>query len=288
MVWLIILGIALLFGWLYFRFFKIPKIKNVVFVDGSLGSGKTFYCVYLAIKLWKRQMRLYRFRVLLSKIPYFAEKWGKIEKPVLISNIPLRGVDFQPLTLDILLRKKRVPYRSVILMDEISLIADQFDYKDRQISDALRDFFKLWRHESRGGYLVINSQSISDLHYSLKAVISDYLYIHHKSNWPVFACLQVQEMAYCNDQNGQSIVNVHSGDVEDNLKMMLVPKRVYRKYDTYCFSVLTDWLDYDDRTMFIEKGGSLKVGEVVTFKHGRYKVTFTKEEDSKNGASSTD
>ena len=280
MAWVIVIGIVLLFGFLYFRFFKIPKIKNVVFVDGSLGSGKTFYCVSVAIKLYKRALRSFHLKMLFCRIPYFAEKWGKIEKPILISNIPLRGVDFQPLTLDVLLRKKRVPYKSVILMDEFSLIADQFDYKDRAISDSLRDFFKLWRHESKGGYIVINSQSLSDLHYSLKAVISDYLYIHHKTRLPFFSMLQVQEMAYSNDQNGQSIVNVHNGDVEDNLRTMLVFNGTHKRYDTYCFSVLTDWLDYDDRTMFIDKGGSLKVGEVVTFKHGRYKVYFEKQEDN--------
>lgn len=156
MVWIIALIVVAVLAYLYVRFFKIPKIKNFVFVDGGPGAGKSFYCVNLAIRLYKRALRRFRFRksilFVLSRFAFlkgvfvrFRDVYGSLEEPMLYSNIPLRRVKFCPLTLDILLRRVRIPYYSVVLFDEISICVDQFDYKDRGISDALKDFMKLQR-----------------------------------------------------------------------------------------------------------------------------------------------
>lgn len=36
MYWLIALIIVFIISYIYFKYFKIPKLKNVVFIDGSL------------------------------------------------------------------------------------------------------------------------------------------------------------------------------------------------------------------------------------------------------------
>lgn len=266
---LILLGLGL---WLYSKFFKIPKIKNVVFVDGAPGAGKTFYSVYLACRLWRKAMRRYRVALVFSKFPILGSKIGKPERPLLISNIPLMRVPFQPLTLDIIERKKRVPFRSVILIDEASLLADQMDWKDKHVNDSIRDFAKLFRHFSHNGFLILNSQSSSDMHFGFKAVLSEYLYIHHPVNLPFFTFLKVQEMAYSADKDGGNVVNAIHQDIEDQLKNVLVPNRYRKKYDTLCYSILTDDLPFDTRTKYIEKGESLKCRDIVTFRKGRYMV----------------
>lgn len=280
-MWLVVLLLSILAVWLYFRFFKIPKIKNIVFIDGSLGTGKSFYSVSLAIRLYKKQYRIWKLKCLFKPIALLICKIkGKtlnLEEPMLYSNIPLRRVKHCPLTLDILLRKKRVNFKSVILIDEISMVADQFDYKDRFVSDSLRDFFKLYRHESHGGYIIINSQSTSDLHYSIKSVLSDYFYIHHKTKAPFFSILKVQEMAYSADKDGGQVVNAHTSDVEDTLKMVFVWNRYYKSYDTYCYSILTDSLPSCEDWYIIDKSESAKTKEVLTFKVGRYKVISNDE-----------
>lgn len=285
-MWIIITLIAILALYLYFRFFKIPKIKNIVFIDGSLGTGKSFYSVSLAIRLYKKMYRQYRIKKAFAPIAERIAAWKgrefKLEEPMLYSNIPLRRVKHVPLTLDILLRKKRVNYKSVILIDEVSIVADQFDYKDRFISDSLRDFFKLYRHESHGGYIVINSQSTADLHYSIKSVLSDYFYIHHKTKVPFFTVLKVQEMAYSSDKDGGQVVNAHTSDVEDTLKMVFVWNRYYRSYDTYCYSILTDSLPVFDDWYIIEKRESAKTKNVLTFKEGRYQVITNVEREEED------
>lgn len=280
MIWIIALGIIALLTWLYFRFFKIPKIKNIVFVDGSLGTGKTFYCVSLSIRLYKRAVRRYKVGKALSKLLPFFKCDG--EKPILYSNIPLQGVEFRPLTLDVIERKKRVPHHSVVFIDEASLLADQFDWRDKYVSDCLRDFVKLFRHYSHNGYLVFNSQSTSDVHYAFKACLSDYLYIHHKVRLPFVSALKVQEMVYSADKDGGNLVNAFHTDVEDTLKVMLVRNKYFKQYDSLCYSALTDWLSYDDETIELRKGDSLKAKEIVTFRKGRYEVKAKIEEVKKN------
>lgn len=287
MVWIVIILLCALALFLYFKFFKIPKIKNIVFVDGSLGTGKSFYCVNLAVRLYKRSVRRYKITKLVYKLLRPLGRFKRfsrlktavdtLEEPLLYSNIPLRRVKFAPLTLDILLRKVRIPYKSVILIDEFSMVVDQFDYKDRAVSDALRDFLKLFRHETRGGTLVCNSQSTADLHYSMKSVLSDYFYLHHKVRLPFFSILWCQEMAYSADKDAQSVTNVQNSDIEDNLKMVFVPNKYFRYYDTYCYSVLTDGLSIFDDWYILDKRDSAKCKEVLTFREGRYKIVSNKE-----------
>lgn len=294
MTWIVILLLVALALFLYYKFFKIPKIKNIVFVDGSLGTGKSFYSVNVAVRLYKRQVRHWKIRKVIYKVIQPLSRFKRfqslkkavstLEEPILYSNIPLKRIKHCPLTLDILTRKVRIPYKSVIFIDEMSMVADQFDYKDREVSECLRDFFKLYRHETRGGYIVINSQSTADLHYSIKSVLSDYFYLHHRVKLPFFSILWCQEMAYSSDKDAQNVVNASNADIEENLKMVFVPNRYFKYYDTYCFSALTDSLPVFDDWYVIDKKESAKCKEVLTFRKGRYKVVSNVErkEDKPN------
>lgn len=284
MIWIVVILLTCLTLYLYFKFFKLYKVKNVIFVDGSLGTGKTFFSVSMAVRLYKKQLR--RYKVLkwlcgsLSFIPKMKEQGDKLEEPYLYSNIRLRNIDYVKVTADLLCRKGfRFGYRSVLLIDEFSLMADQYTYKDREISERLSIFFKLWRHETKGGYIVINSQSTSDLHYSIKYVLSDYLYIHHKSKFPLITCLKVQEMAYCGDKDGSQVTNVMTDDIETNLRVMLVFNRYYKYYDTYCYSIFTDGLPVYRLIEHNFKGDSLKDPEIVSFKQWNYLKENYKDEN---------
>lgn len=292
--WLLVIVAGSFFVlWLYFRFFKIPKIKNIVFVDGSLGSGKSFYSVYLAIRLYKRSMRRYRIaKVVLPMfkfLPAVKRSLEGLEEPLLYSNILLRNVKFTPLTKDLLFRQNyRFAYKSVVLIDEMSLMADQFCYRDRIASERLSNFFKLFRHETKGGWMVINSQSTSDLHYSIKYVLSDYLYLHHmNAKFPFFAGIAVQEMAYCGDKDGSTIVNARLGDIEDALRWVIVPKRYFKYYDTYALSIFTDMLGVYRIDDYRTKEDSLKSGVLLSFKEYKFltenldKILSEKKEGAK-------
>lgn len=272
MIYLIILIIVLVIIYFIFRFFKIPKLKNLIFIDGSLGTGKSFYSVYLAIRLYKKQLFKYKIQKFLlhffSFIPKFKNK--HVEQPVLYSNIKLKDIDYVLLDNDFLLRKKRFAFKSVVLLDEFSLVADQFLFKDKDLNEKLTLFFKLFRHETHGGYLVINSQSINDLHFSLKYVLSDYLYLHSRRKLPFFTFIKCRELTYCADSS--NVVNVNTTDVENDLVTLIVPNKYYKKYDSYCYSLFTDFLPFEYNFTLSK---SLKNYDLISFR--TFKFLYTME-----------
>lgn len=294
MVWIILVVLLIILVWLYFKFFKIPKIKNLVFIDGGLGAGKSFYSVYLAVRLYKRNLRRYRIARFLFRpfgsMPKGVNKvcdklhdlWHCLEEPILYSNIPLRNVKHAKLTLDILYRYKRVARKSVVLIDDVSLLVDQMNFRDKVLNKQLSLFFKLWRHESHGGYIIANSQSLSDVHYAFRYALSDYLYIHHSFHLPFFSVLRCQEMQYSADENSKSIVQGSGRDVEETLKMVLVRNRYKRYYDSYCYSVLTDSLVIYDKQVFIKLIESAKCSDVLTLDILTKELLYPKKEEHEN------
>ena len=268
-LWLVVLILFCLGAYIYYKYFKIPKMKNVVFIDGSLGTGKSALTVCLAIRMYKRHLRHYKFRKFIYKL--FKIK-KENEEPILYSNIHLRNIKYTYLTNDLILRKNyRFAYKSIVILDEFSLVADQNMYgkKYEEICERMNEFFKLFRHETKGGYLFINSQSTSDLNYTLKSVLSDYFYIHHKSNRfvPLVCVLKVQECRYSRDN---SSLNVNIEDVEENLKCLVMLKKWFKYYDTYCHSIYTDFLPVYVNDDFRDKSKSLKSGKLVSYKDLTY------------------
>ena len=263
----IIIVVAVILLILYIKHFKLLKISNVYFVSGAVKTGKTFVSVALAVKKYRQSLRrfyltypLLRLKLFLAKEEYREE----VYKPMLYSNIKLRYVKHNAFTKDILMRQVRIPNKSVVLLDETSLIADSMLYKDNRINIELLLFFKLFGHYSHGGFCITNSQVIADNHYSLKRSIGRYLYVYNRVKFPFVTRLKAIERIYTDDT---STINAEIGDVEDNTKKLLFLNRYYKYYDCYCYSVFTDDLtiqvDYDKP--ILRKLDSLKTDNLVTF-----------------------
>lgn len=274
--WIAAAAVCVLLLWIYFKFFKIPKVKNLMFVDGGLGTGKSTYSVYLAVRLFKRSKRHYKIAKFIfapftvfrkSKVRFLynlGNKYDSLEEPLLYSNIPLRNIVHTPLTLDLIYRMKRFPYKSVVLIDDISLMADQMMFKNLEVNKRLSVFFKFFRHMTRGGYLIANSSSTSDLHHAFKYCLSDYLYIHSRFDIPFFSVLRMQEMHYSADKDGSPIVTAATSDIEDTLKRVLVRKKYRKYYDTYCYSVFTDNLQIFRKDTLLKFFDSAKCVDILT------------------------
>ena len=279
MVLFIILAIILVVLFvLWFKFIKVPKLNNINFISGALGTGKSFMSGrYTLSKYWWR-VKLQNFRrklVYYNLIPFkmIKDKILNEEDILFYSNIPFDFEDSKRIKLlrrpfklkhfDLkeslkqkkriykkcvpyaiershVLREKRFNYKSVVLFDEISVFFDQFDFDDKIINEKLNLFFKLFRHETKGGLLIINSQSINDCHFALKNCLNQYFYIHHKKKLLFGMLLYIQELAYTNDN---STINVNQGDLEDDekLKLLWIPKKYFHYYDSYAHSWLTDY-----------------------------------------------
>lgn len=256
---LILLVIFLIAAYFLHRLFKLPKVGAMSLVSGGVKAGKSTFSVYLCIREFKRRHRSWKVRNFFSKV----FRRGEIEEPLLYSNIPL-SVPYVPVTKSLLLRKRRFNYGSVIYLSEASLVADSQCKDDNSINEQLLLFNKLIGHETKGGFLCYDTQSISDCHYSIKRCLSSYFYIHHTVKWiPFFLLAYVREDRYSADG---SVIATNDDDVEKKLQRVIIPKSVWKKFDCYCYSVLTDDKPVSDNVVTVEKNGSLKAEKIVTFK----------------------
>lgn len=248
----------------YFKH-KTIKCNSVLMITGAPKTGKSLLSIYLAFVF----IRTNRIKWCLKKsfnftfgLPY--EK----DFPELYSNIPLvHSFGYIPVTKQMLLRKEKINDNSVFYLGEFSLVANSrlgqkqgfkngINYDN--INEELLLFTKLCGHQFNGK-VIIDSQTISDVHYSVKRVLSNYLYIHHSTNLIFHKILWVQEMLFSDDN---SSINISEEDCTNKLKWLLVPKSLFKKYDYRCYSVFTDSLISESMVIYPD---NLKAKNIVGF-----------------------
>ena len=271
-MWVILLALVVAVFFI-FRKFKIPKVSAICMVTGGVKSGKSTFSAYMALKLYKKQRIRYRLVNIFLKILRKPTR----ELPLLYSNVPLK-TKYVPLTDDLLLRRKRFVYGSVIYAQEASLIADSQLCKNMDTNERLLLFNKLIGHETKGGYLIYDTQSINDNHYAVRRCVSEYFYVHDTVKWiPFVLIIHLRELRYSDD--GQEI-NVYTEDIEESMKTVVCSKRVWKKFDCYCYSILTDHLPVERSLIDKSRDKDLKAREIVSFRN--YKNGGVAREDKKN------
>ena len=283
-----VLCVALIVFLLWFFIFKVKHLKtsNVYFVDGGVKTGKSLMCVMLAVKQYRKNLIGYYIGFGLTKFVNLFRKGKNCkhkplklpQKPMLYSNMPLYKVKYNPLTIDVILGKVRLPHKSVCILDEATLIADSMsgmvtDKSKRQafdeINEALTLFLKLYGHATHNGFLVFNSQNVIDLHFSFKRNTSTYLYLTKNRKFPFFCLVQGREIIH---DEAHDVVNTNVGDVDDGDKPIFVSKRWYKYYDRFYLDVL-----YKDLPLYVDYSvqkvtplNKIQVKQIVTL--GNYKA----------------
>ena len=230
---------------IYRKNFKILKVPSVCLITGGVKCGKSLLSVQLSIKDYKSRHRKWW---VLTKI--FKKN---IEEPLYYTNVRISfgsikrkkphrlDKNIVQIKLNHMMREVRFNYKSVIYIQESSLMADNMDFNNMDRNVELSLFNKLIAHESRGGALYYDTQSVLDNHYSMKRVCSTYFFIQKNLNLLLFHILYVREMI--NTENG---VNNFTDDVDTTTRKVLIPFWYHHKYDRYEFSYLTDDLDKDN------------------------------------------
>ena len=264
MSYIIIIGLIVVGVFLIkFRVKHTQNIGNLTIVTGGVKAGKSSLSVHLALKRIKKARFAWHirrpFRALFRRP---AE-----EEPLLYSNVPLAVPYYTPLKHQHLTKEERFNYRSVVYIQEASLVADSMSFKDEKLNQATLELFKLIAHETRGGYLICDTQCIADVHYNLKRSISTYLYVHRTIKiFPFLLFSKVQERVF--DPVSSMNVNV-DGDADNaNYRWVVFPKSTWKVFDRYCYSVLTDDLPHEAKK---SKPKSLKATNIITFRKGAKK-----------------
>ena len=251
--------------------FKFAKVGSLALVTGGVKCGKSTTSVAIVRREYKMRTRRVKFKNFFRKL----FNRSLIELPLVYSNVPL-GMPYVPLTEDLLLRKKRFVYGSVIYVQEASLVADSQLIRDMDINERLMLFNKLIGHETKGGCIIYDTQCIGDVHYSLKRCVSNYFYIHHLIKWiPFILIAKVQECRYSDDG---STITVSNEDVEETLKSVILSKRNWKYFDCYCYSVLTDDLPVENRVVYNNiRTSDLKANNVLSFRKLKKEGKFEDE-----------
>lgn len=252
---IIILSIIALL-WVYFAFIRLP-IGCATMVNGGIKTGKTLLLVDKAIREVKKRRLL-----------WFLFPWKrKGPCPVLYSNIPIKYKHFVFLTEDVLKRDvKQIP-KNVTLINEMSLVANSMNYKDDTLNVNLEFFIKLFGHATKGGCLLIDTQALGDNHFAIKRSIDSTLWIERLINIPVlpFVIQRIRRMVVCNENTTNTI-----GDATEDLYTHIVWKSVFKKYDCYAYSYLTDNLPLYADEVDLSKDTDLKPYYIASFR----KFTF--------------
>lgn len=241
MIWFLLIAIGVIVLYIVYRKnFKILKVPSVCLITGGVKCGKSLLSVKLSIRDFRaRHRKWWFFRYILRD--------KKKEEPMYYTNVQVSFGSIKRkkphrldrciklCTLDSLLRMERYNYKSVIYIQEASLMSDNMDFNNKVRNVELSLYAKLIAHETRGGALYIDTQSVLDVHYAFKRVASTYFFIQKNMNFLLFHILYVREMI--NTENG---VNTFQDDVDTTTRKVLIPFWYHYKYNRYEYSYLTD------------------------------------------------
>lgn len=255
-IFVLVLGALLVFCLVfYLKKCKRLIVDHVHLITGGVKSGKTTLAVAVAVKQYKKVHFAWKVRRFFSRFLFW--KKDKPEEPLLYSNIVL-SVPYVPLTDELINRKERFAYKSVVLISESSLVADSFDIKNKDFNDNLSLYNKLFGHETHGGYLIYETQSLSDNHFAVKRVLCRFTIITKCIKvFPFFLFFKTADVMY-NADDSVNLNNLFGDDADRAGRYVMVPKSVWKKFDCYTYSAFTDDLPVADNVIALPKGASLK------------------------------
>ena len=185
---------------------------------GGLGSGKSLNSVKFALTLFKKSKMKVKIINLKIKIYNFLHKKNKKELqqlPLLISNLPIyQGKKFisVPLTINILTLKERIPEYSVVLIDELPQLVNQFNWNIVEVQHNLNEFIAMFRHYV-GGYLVVNGQAESEIVKQIRSKLNSYYWCYDFQKFLCFYRVRILHSIISDSE-----VSLTTDFIEDNTR----------------------------------------------------------------------
>lgn len=227
MIWIVIIAVVILVIFILKQY--CIKYDTVLAFTGGLGSGKSFLSVEMAIRLLKRNRRRVKWY-------NFFHKKSPRRMPMLYSSIPVR-ISKKEWSLELteghLLLADKIVERSVVFIDEIGSYASQFEYKNPNIMDNFDEFIRLFRHYTKGGYLVVNDQCSENIVLTVRRRMNTvFNLMHFKKYFGLFYSVKIR-----NINISEEIKTIEEESAEDGMSVHFGVLPVFSKrYDTYCYS----------------------------------------------------
>lgn len=207
--------------------------ENIVLFSGAPGTNKTYLCVKYAIRRYNKQVFKYKLKKFKNKL-FFWQKSEELEEPRLYSNIPIKLSKSEwsyKLDKEHLLLVKKINKGSVIVLDEIGEVADQYSYNNVLVQVNFQELIRFVRHYGQEWYIYTTDQAIENVVVQVRRRLALNLILYKLRKYPFrfFKVLLKEE-----------IINSPAMSLVPNEKVYYVFGR-YRKvkkkyYDTYCYS----------------------------------------------------
>lgn len=238
MIYLIVIALLIIIFFIIKPYFI--KYDTIIAFTGGLGSGKT----YLSVKYALRLLRINRLKVWFhNKVARYISKAlhpkrpmkPKLSKPMLYSSIPVKISKNEYaiiLTERHLLLVDKIKEKSIVFIDEVGSFANQFKYKHPNIQDNFDEFIRLFRHYTKGGYLVVNDQCSENIVLEIRRRINTVFNLMHFRIW-------LKILWTCKVRNihiSEEIKTIEENNTEDSFRFMFGLPFFVKKYDTYCYS----------------------------------------------------
>ena len=267
MIWILLIVLVVIIYFIVKPY--VISYDTVLLFTGGLGSGKSLLSSQYALRLLRKNRWKVRFHNFNPK--NIRNKWPK---PMLYSSIPFKVSKKESayrLTADHLLLRKAIVPRSVCFLDELDSFANQFDFKLDNILDNFNEYCRLYRHYTKGGYLVTNTQASDNCVLQIRRRINTCLNLMHFKKWFfLFYSVKIRNISL-----SEELKTIEEGNTEDNMstKFGILPL-FFRHYDTYCYSGRYDTVPFCDEEVYAR----LKTNVLLTCP--RKKVTsLTNKED---------
>ena len=276
MFYIVLACIGIYVLWRIFRW-QIYDDTSVIFT-GGIGAGKSFMTFVSARRAYRQQMRKWKRKRFLP---------GYEKPPLVYSSIPFqyaRGKWATRLTVEHLLLQKRIRPLSVVVMDEVDVFANQFQFhnpcivntKGGDVDGNYDEFCRLFRHYTKGGKLLTNSQCLDNLN----------LTIRRRHNVEVnLSGIRVSDFGlflYYKVMFRHRTGNIEVTDGKDDVLKDYSIQRgfifpAYKMYDTYCYSRRYERVPYGEETVFSE----WKIDDPLMAPYGRQpKLTVKPAEEA--------
>lgn len=146
------------------------------------------------------------------------------------------------LTEDYLLLQSHINYRSIVFLDEIGGYVNQYEYNNPNVIYALDEFVRLFRHYTRGGYLICTEQCSDSICKPIRVRLNKvFNLMNFKGYFNLFYRVNIRELSLSED-----IKTIEEQNSEENMKVTIGLFPFRKRYDTYCYSERYNSVPYVD------------------------------------------
>lgn len=284
--WFLVVEFVLFFIfliWLWIKKYR-PVIDRVNIFTGAPGTGKSKLMVDISVNRFRSIRRSVKIR------NFFRNIFNKIRKkkvpleeiPLFLSNFPIklsRKEMSRKLSEDVVLVFRRLPYKSVVVIDEFSELANNQDYFNVYAKYNIDEFVRMYRQYTKGGFLFLADQSSDSVLVQVRRRIGK---VYNLMSFRKIPLLNIGITNIRHLSISEDIKVIEEGQAESIKKnTSWIPLFFYiNRYDTYAFSGRVK----DMEVVEAEEWKEMKTNKLLTIpvkkiKDKTYIDTKTKKDD---------